>query len=140
MSQSAVYRIGLENAFADLRRITGRPSIRVYPWQVPSGLSYSSDLDGWIDGDGDIVTRTDDQLDYYDVPALWGEDAESLILGMGGISAQGGVVAVANVDYLYLFNAAMMIVADGERYTVNEVGTGPDGLAAFVVAEMSRRE
>lgn len=137
-------RLPLTRTFESLRRKLGGPKVFVIPRQTPAGLTYDADVDAWIDGDGDVVSKEPAELTYYEVPALWGADASNMVLAMGGILGKGDVVAVAKSQYRAYFDGAREVVTGslyGERYNVAGLEDAPDGMAApvFVVAQLRRR-
>jgi hypothetical protein len=147
MAISGSLRLPLIRAFETMRRKLGGPKVYVIPKYDPPGLTYDADVDTWIDGDGDVVTREPAELSYYEVPALWGADASNMVLAMGGVIGQGDVVAVAKSQYRAYFDAAREVVTGdlyGSRYSVAGLENAPDGgepagAAVFVVAQLRRR-
>lgn len=137
-------RLPLGQTFDEIWRLLGRPKIFAVPWQTPAGLTYDADVDDWLDGDGEVVTKTPSELTYTEIPALWGADAEQFVLGLGGISASGDIVAIARATYQSNLEGSMMVVTgslSGDQYTVVDLENAPDGGAAvFVVAQLRRRE
>jgi hypothetical protein len=147
MGVSSGVRLPLIRAFEGMRRRLGSPLVYVIPKYDPPGLTYDSDVDAWIDGDGDVVTKEPAELSYYEVPALWGADASNFVLSMGGVLGQGDVVAIAKAQYRDYFDVAREVVTGdlyGSRYTVAGLENAPDGgepagAAVFVVAQLRRR-
>lgn len=133
----------LKLAFANFRQLLGNPVVYVVPRQTPAGLTYDSDVDAWVDGDGDVVTRQPAELTYYQVPALWGSDSSNMLLALGGILGRGDLVAVALAEHRSKFDAAMEVVTGtltGNRYVVAGLENAPDGGApVFVVAQLRRK-
>lgn len=140
---SGSLRLPLLRAFESFRRKLGGPKVYVIPRQTPAGLTYDADVDAWIDGDGEVVTKEPAELEYHEIPALWGADASNMLLAMGGVLGKGDVVAVAESRYRARFDSAMEVVTGslyGERYTVAGLENAPDGGGAvFVVAQLRRR-
>jgi len=140
----AAFRLAFEGTFAHIHRLLGRPALYAYPWQTPAGLTYDADVDAWVNGAGAAVEPDLYSLTYAAVPALWGADAESLALALGGVIRAGDVVAIAKAEYQPQLAGAMMVRAGspgGEKYTIVNLENAPDGGAAiFVVAGMARRE
>ena len=144
MAMRSPYRVQFVRAFDGLWRALGRPHVYAVPWQVPSGANYSADVDAWLDGDGDVVTKTPAQLTYYEVPAIWGADASELARALGGVVSSGELVCVAKYEHVAKISGAMLVATgslSGSRYTVRDVESAPDGEAGvFVVASLVRRE
>jgi len=140
----ASVRLPLVQMFDEMWKLLGRPKIYAVPWQTPAGLTYDSDVDAWLDGNGDVVTKTPAELTTSEIPALWGADAEQFALGLAGISVSGDIVAIAKATYQSSLAGAMEVVTGslaGDRYTVENLENAPDGGAAvFVVAQLRRRE
>lgn len=137
-------RLPLVQTFDEMWKLLGRPKIYTVPWQTPDGLTYDPDVDSWVDGDGDVVTKTPSELTTSEIPALWGADAEAFALSLAGISVSGDIVAIAKAAYQTDLEGAMEVVTGslaGDRYTVADLENAPDGDAAvFVVAHLKRRE
>lgn len=131
-------------AFEDFRRILGGPVIYVYPWQTPTGLTYDADVDAWVAGDGSAPDPDLYSLSGAEVPALWGADAESLALNMGGLAQTGDLVAIARAEYSDELAGAFMVRVGseaGDKYSIAGLENAPDGSAdVFVVARLRRRE
>ena len=145
MSVADKLRLPLERAFDRHRRLLGRPVLYAIPWQTPSGATYDADVDAWLsDADGSVVTKTPSELTSTAIPALWGADAEALVLALGGVVTSGDLVAIARATYQSDLDGAMEVVTGsltGDRYTVADLENAPDGSAAmFVVATLNRRE
>lgn len=144
MAVSPALSIPLLQAFDQLRSMLGGPMIYAFPWQTPAGLAYDGDVDAWVAGDGSAPDPDLYSLSYETIPALWGADAESLALTLGGVSARGDLVAVARAQYGEALAGAFMVrvgATDGEKYTITGLENAPDGSAGvFVVARMKRRE
>lgn len=144
MAMRDPYRLALVRAFERLWRIVGRPHLYAVPWQVPAGASYSANVDAWLDGDGDVVSKAPAELTYYAVPALWGADANALALALGGVVDSGELVAIAKYEHQAKISGAMLVATgslDGNRYTVRGIENAPDGEAGvFVAASLVRRE
>lgn len=136
--------IPLLQTFDELRRLLGDPLLYVVPWQTPVGATYDADVDAWLDGSGDVVTKTPAELTYSAVPALWGADAESLALALGGLQAGGDLVGIARYSYYATFDGCLMVVAGsitGDQYTVTGLEAAPDGSSdVFVVVRLRRRD
>lgn len=134
----------LLGAFDELRLLLGGPALYAFPWQTPAGLSYDADVDAWVAGDGSAADPDLYSLSYTGIPALWGADAESLVLTLGGLAARGDVVAVARAEYGPQLTGAFMVRTggvDGDKYSVAGLENAPDGSAGvFVVARLKRRE
>lgn len=144
MAVDAAYRVGLERGFDSMRRIFGNPVIYIVPPQTPAGLTYSEDYDAWLDGGGNVVTKTPSELTSVSAPALWGQDAETVLLALGGTVNQGDLIALTKASYAAQLRAAIMIVTGsitGDIYDVDNVENAPDGGAAvFAVARLRRKE
>lgn len=134
----------LLSAFDQFRQMLGSPFIYAFPWQTPAGLSYDPDVDAWVAGDGSAPDPDLYSLTYETIPALWGADAESLVLTLGGLARTGDLVAIARAEYGEALAGAFMVrtgSVDGEKYNVAGVENAPDGSAAiFAVARLRRRE
>lgn len=137
-------RLPLTVAFEEMWRLLGRPKIYAVPWQTPGGLTYDADVDAWLDGSGEVATKDPADLTTVAIPALWGADAEEFVLGLGGVSSGGELVAIAKAAYQSDLEGAMMVVTgslSGDQYTVADLENAPDGGAAiFVVAQLRRRQ
>lgn len=144
MAVNAGLRVALLRAFDDLHRQLDRPALYAVPWQTPAGATYDADVDAWLDGTGAVVTKTPAELTYYAIPALWGANAESLALTLGGVSAGGEMAAVARAQYQPQLAGAMLVVLGsltGDKYTLANLESAPDGGAAiFAVAGLKRKE
>lgn len=145
MSISNALAIPLRRAFDDMHRLLGKPALYVVPWQTPTGLTYDADLDAWVTGDGSAPDPDLYTLTKTAIPALWGADAASLALSLGGVVATGDLVAIAKAQYSADLAGAMMVICGspttGKRYTVANLENAPDGGAAvFVVATLKRSE
>lgn len=144
MAIDSSLRLALVEAFDELHRMLNRPALYAIPWQTPAGASYDADVDAWVDGDGDVVTKTPAELTYHTIPALWGADTNGFIMALGGLSAGGDLVAIAKAAYRNQIEGSMMVVTgslSGEKYNITNLENAPDGGAAiFVVVELQRRE
>ena len=144
MAVTAKIRLPLLRVFNGLQARLGHPKLYIFPWQTPVGLTYDADLDAWVNGAGQAVDPDlYDQL-YTEIPALWGADAESLALAMGGITATGDLVVIAKAEYASTLTGAYLVrtgAPDGEKYVVSGSENAPDGGAAvFTVVNLKRRE
>lgn len=144
MSIAASLRLPLVRAFDNLHRQLGRPALYAVPWQTPAGLTYDADLDAWVAADGTVPDPNLYTLTKTAIPALWGADAASLALTLGGVVATGDLVAIAKAQYQPDLAGAMMVITgspDGKRYRVSNLENAPDGGAAvFVVVTLQRKE
>lgn len=145
MAINGALRLALTRSFEALHRALGRPALYAIPWQVPAGLSYDADVDAWIDGSGAVADPDLYSLTYNAIPALWGMDAEALVMALAGVSVSGDAVAIALAEYQPQLDGALMVRAgsptSGEKYSVTRLENAPDGGAAvFVVAGLQRRE
>ena len=144
MPINGAVRVPLLRTFDHLHRDLDRPALYGIPWQVPSGTTYDEDIDAWIDGNGDVVTKTPSELSYYAIPALWGADAEGLALAMGGIVGGGDLVGIAKADYSSQLEGSFYVVTgslSGDAYNVSFIENAPDGGAAvFTVIRLQRKE
>lgn len=144
MAIDSSLRLALVEAFDELHRMLNRPALYAIPWQTPAGASYDGDVDAWVDGDGDVVTKAPAELTYHAIPALWGADTSGFIMALGGLSASGDLVAIAKAAYRSQIEGSMMVVTgslSGEKYSITNLENAPDGGAAiFVVVELQRRE
>lgn len=144
MSINNTLRIPLERAFNEMHRLLGKPALYAVPWQTPTGLIYDADLDAWVAADGTVPDPDLYTLTRAAIPALWGADAASLVLTLGGVIATGDLVAIAKAQYQPDLAGAMMVITgspDGKRYRVSNLENAPDGGAAvFVVATLQRKE
>lgn len=138
-------RLPFIRTFDTMRRFLGRPALYAIPWQTPSGATYRAEFDNWLDGDDEVVSKTPAELTYYAIPALWGADAEALLLSLGGMGRTGDLVGIAKAEYSAQLDGAMMVVTgslSGKRYNVAGVENAPDGGSdnIFVVVQLNRRE
>lgn len=144
MAVSPRLRLPLLRAFDNLHQRLSNPQIYAVPWQTPAGLSYDADVDAWVNGAGAAVDPDLYTVSFYTVPALWGADAEGLILALGGISVSGDLAAIAKAEYGPYLAGTMYVAVGGiggDRYVVKNLENAPDGGAAvFVVATLQRRE
>ena len=144
MAMADAMRLAFERMFDHIHRELGSPSIYAVPFQTPSGLTYDADLDAWVDDSGSVPDPALYSLTMYGIPALWGADADNLILNMGGVVTDGDLVAIAKAAYQSQIDGAMMVRTGsqaGDKYNVTSLENAPDGGAAvFVVARLRRRE
>lgn len=137
--------VAFGRAFDQLRRLLGSPVIYAIPWQSPSGATYDADVDAWLDDStGAVVTKTPAQLTSTEIAALWGADAENLVLSMGGIVPTGDMIAITKTaDYSNLDGAMMVVTGSltGDKYNLVKLENAPDGgQAIFAVATLQRKE
>lgn len=119
----------------------GSPYAFVIPQQVPAGASYSDTLGVWIDGNNQRVTKKPSELDYVEIPAIWGQDALELNLTAGGIPVEGQQVLITHHKHFSLVKSAMRIITGdiekGKQYTIVDLDSGPEGAGAvFLVATL----
>jgi len=140
-------RVAYNRGFDSLWRRLGRPSIFTFPWQTPTGSTYSDDLDVWLsDTTGLVVTQTNSELTSTEIPALFGDEADEFILAMGGVVTEGQLNAIVKVAAASNIEPRPFMVvtgslASGERYKVTKVTEVPRGGATrFYVLSLTRYE
>jgi len=138
---SPVVQAPLRRAFNQFWIRLGSPYAFVIPKQVPAGATYSDALGVWVDQNNQRVTKKPSELDFEEIPAIWGQDALELNLVAGGIPPEGQQILVADYKHLNLIKSAMRIVTSdielGKQYTVVDIDLGPDGAGAvFLVTTL----
>lgn len=130
-------------AFNALHKMAGSPTMRcIQPrsaWTVPSGYSFDTGLDRYVNGSGEVWEPTTSNLPYNTINILPPVGQELFELTAGGVVDSGSkTVRILAADRATV-EAAEFIVLDSLEYRITESTPNVSGNPTGYTVRMTKR-